>query len=222
MDLSLLKTLNNKLSLTDYLGSAKNSYFSDISNSLMSTVAKSKTAAIESEAAANVGVNVSLSAEAQALLENGNGENSNLSGVQKAAQNFLIGFFDQSGLEIEKLSDEALDLIQGLQDVISGSTATGRDLSTDVAEGKYAGGNKQVYTLTGSGTRLRLAVDYADGKPTKLSVTDITGGQVETAEITLSEDTMTINRTQREYKNGHMTGLVELDPLDVKLYTTAS
>lgn len=215
MDLSLLKTLNYKASLTDYMGGGKAGHFKDVSANLLAIAAKAKAGLIEADAASTI--NVSLSDEAKALLGNGK-NNENITGVQKAGQNFLLSFFDQSDLDIENLSEDVLGLIKGLQDVISASPATGRDLTTDSAEEKYAGGNKKVYTMAGNGSRLRIAIDYTNGKPQKLTITDITGGQVETAEITLSDKDMNVSRTQREYVNGHMTALAELDPISVKLY----
>lgn len=221
MDISSL--LSQRMSLLDYMGQGKSSAFDSASQGVADKVAKIMQIANNSvDQTSAAGINVTLSDEAQALLSQSNGAaDTKLSGVQKGAQNFMMSFFDQSEIDFSKLSDQARDLIQGLGEVIAGSGGTARDISTDAAESKYNAGRK-VYTLTGANTRLRVAVDYVEGKPSKLSVTDITNGQVETAEITLGKQdgvqTMTINRTQREYQYGHMVKLSDIEPLSVDLY----
>lgn len=225
MDISSL--LGQRLSLLDYLGQGKSSAFDAASQGVADKVSKIMELVNTQPQQNDSGISVTLSDEAQALLADSNGDAaSSLTGVQKGAQNFLMSFFDQSGVDFSKLSDEAVDLIQGLGEVIAGSSGTSRDITTDAAESKY-NANRKVYTLTGANTRLRVAIDYGDdGKPAKLSVTDISGGQVETAEITLEEQdgaaTLTINRTQREYQNGHMVKLSDIDPLSVDLYSEAA
>ena len=222
MDLSSLK--GYMPSLADYLGGGKTSYFDSVAQSLSAKTAH-QTAIATGEASGSV--NITLSEEARKILEQGNADNgtSKISGVQKGGQNFLMGFFDKSGLDLANLSDEALDLIQGLQDVVAGSNATQRDLSTDMLESQVSKGDRTAYTLVGNGSRLRIAVQSEDGKPQKLSITDIVNGQVETADITISmEDgkaVMKVDRTQREYSNGHMTTIAKIDPLSVSLYKKA-
>lgn len=225
MDYASLKNVANyTASLVDYMGKGKTDYFSSVAQSMIDSLPSSQKA--QTALDSYTSVNISLSEDAQKLLAAGTTDSSgkaNVSGVQKTAQNFMLSFFDQAGVDFSELDSEALGLIEGLQDVISGTGATVRDLSTDIAEEKY-NANKKVYTLMGNGTRLRLAIDYADGVPSKLSVTDITGGQVETAEITLQKEnnklsTMTIERTQRQYVNGYMTTLDPIEPLVTDLYS---
>ncbi|PZQ47077.1 MAG: hypothetical protein DI551_03915 [Micavibrio aeruginosavorus] len=229
MDLSSLKQYS--ASLVDYIGTGNKKtgtgYFDSVAQNLLNTVSSGLAGSTTDETAASAGEKIELSAEAQALLAAGNksasGENT-ATGVQKIGQNFMMSFFDQSGIDFESLSPDALDLLTGLQDVISGSGVTGRDLSTDTAEMKYNPGRK-VYTLTGTSERLRIAIDYTDGAPSKLSVTDITGGKVETAEITIGTNsngeasTIEISRTQKAYANGHMIDVGAIDPLSVPLYS---
>ncbi len=225
MDISSLKNLSNyRMSLVDFMNNGKSSYFDSVSQGLLDSVAARYGAAAQASEDSATGDKVTLSEEAKALLAATGDNNANLTGVQKAAQNLLIGFFDQSGIDTSKLSNEALDLIEGLQGVIAGSGATARDLTTDSLEMRHGENGKKVYTLLGNGTRLRLAVEYAEDKttPVKLSITDITGAKVETASITITDDegTMRLNidRAQREYRNGHMVNSGEIDPLSVKLY----
>lgn len=221
--MALSNLTGSGLTLSSFIGKGKSQFNGMDAAQLLQTAAGTKAPA-SSGAAVTAGVKVDLSEEAKALLEKSQGnDKSNQSGLQKFAQDFLMSFFDDSGLDFEALSDEAYGLLDGMLGVIEGSGATGRDVTTDIAEQKYANGNKKVYTLTGNGTRLRIAIDYEDSKPSKLSITDITGGVVETAEVTLSKDSsklskIEIERTQREYRNGQMVALNEIDPLSISLY----
>lgn len=207
-------------SLLDYLNNSKTGYFDSVAQNILSTYNTQKNAAATD--AAVKGDTVTLSEEAQKLLAEGADGETALTGVQQGAADFMMSFFDQSGIDLANLSDETLGLLEGLQGVIGGVTATGRDLLTDAAETRYSGGTKKAYTLTGEGQRLRVAMELSDGKPSKLTITDISGGQVETAEITVSEEDgvayMNIDRTQRAYQNGHMVDLEAIEPLSVKLY----
>lgn len=224
MDLTAYKNISGySASLVDYLGKGKTDYFSAVAQNLLSAYSGQP----DQNAADTTGVNITLSQDAQKLLDAGTKDSSGketVTGTQKTAQNLMLGFFDQSGVDFKQLSAQALDIITGLQDVIGASGATTRDFSTDIAEAKY-NPDRKVYTLTGNGTRLRVAVDYKDGAPSKLSITDITGGKVETAEITLGQEdgavSMNIERTQRAYENGHMTTLEEIEPLRFKIYPSA-
>lgn len=225
---SLSSLLGNAPSLLDYMNNGKSGALDAAAQGVaqkVSQIMSLANAAVEDQT--GIGSDITLSEEAKALLADGNGANdSKITGVQKGAQNFMMSFFDESGLDFAKLSDEALDLIQGLGDVIASSGGAVRDISTDAAESKY-NPNREVYTLTGTNARLRVAIDYGtDGKPVKLSVTDIANGQVETAEISLETkdgaQVMTVNRTQREYQHGHMVKLSDIDPLSVDLYTKAA
>jgi hypothetical protein len=227
MDYTSLKNVADyTASLVDYMGKGKTNYFSSVSQNLINRLPGSQTA--QSAIDGYTSVNITLSEDAQKLLASGTTDSSgkaNVSGVQKTAQNFMLSFFDQAGVDFSELTPQALDLIEGLQGVISGAGASVRDMATDIAEEKY-NPDKKVYTLMGQGTRLRLAIEYADGIPSKLSVTDISGGQVETAEITLQTEknklvSMTIDRTQRQYANGHMTTLDPIEPLVTTLYKKA-
>lgn len=224
MDLASL--LSSRPSLIDYLdgGKAGNNMFDGVSKALNQKVEIARNAAAANPALAGQGDNIALSEEAKTLMaQNAGGKNEKLTGIQKGAQNFMMGFFDQSGLEIAKLSDQVLDFIEGLGEVIGGSAATQRDMVTDGMESKASGGEQKAYTLVGTNTRLRISIDYTNGKPQKLSITDITGGSVETAEMTFSKDEdgtqyLNVERTQRQYTNGYITSLEPIEPLEIKLY----
>ena len=225
MDMNALKGLLTMPSLASYLGrdNGTSGLFDTVSQGLTTKIAAAQSK-IDNDGGGSQGT-VTLSDEAKALLEAGNGsDGGKLSGTQKAAQNFLMTFFDQSGIDFEKLSPDAVKFLAGLQDVIAGTSANIRDHATDLAEAKYSNGTKQAYTLAGNGSRLRIGIEYdATGKPLSLSVTDITGSQVETASIRLvgeakSGAAISIERTQREYAHGHMTKSQALDPLEIGLY----
>lgn len=231
MNLSSLINMNMyHSSLADFLGSGKNKAndFTSISQGSLSLIT-ARAAATAQTVAENTGVNINLSEDAQRLLTQAKGADgkSAVTGVQKIAQNFMVGFFDDLGVNFRYLSSEAMNLITGMQDVIAGSDSYARDITTDMAEMRYADGIKKVYTLTGPQSRLRLAIEYEpDGTtPKKLSVTDIHGTRVETAEISLKVENgklthIDVSRSQREYKNGHMVTLEEIEPLSIKLYTS--
>ena len=220
MDIKNMTAYN--ASLLDYLGKGKtNNYFDSMAQTILSAYGAGKEA--EAQAVLDQNVNITLSDEAKALLAKGGELESSLTGVQKGSQDFMMTFFDESGIDLTKLSDEVLSILEGLQGVIGGASATGRDMLTDAAESRYSSGAKKAYTMTGDGQRLRVGIEYTDGKPSKLSITDITGGQVETADITLGVDEdgimrMTIERTQSAYQNGHMIKLDPIEPLSMKLY----
>jgi hypothetical protein len=221
------KYFSTGLSLLNYLNGGTANTYGGISQSVMSAINSRYQNAQAGAANAAAGDVVQLSPEAQALLKTtgGDDQDTKLSGVQKAAQNFLVSFFDQGDADLKKLSPEALTMIEGLQDVIAGNPATGRDVTTDRMEMSNAKGSRKVYTLTGNNSRLRLAIQYGEDKktPVKLTMTDISGGKVETADITLTKDSkgvlqMSIERAQMAYRNGNKVSENKLAPISVKLY----
>jgi hypothetical protein len=223
MDLTSL--LSYRPSLTDYLNGGKSTLFDSVSQGLNAKVEAAQAKAMEAMDKGASGDNVELSEEAKTMIDLANKDNKgNLTGTQKAAQNFMMGFFDQSGLKLADLTDPILDFIEGLNGVIAGSNATTRDVGTDSMEAKLANGDRKAYTLTGANSRLRIAIEYGqDGKPTKLSITDISGGEVETADITFKTDadgkqSLNVERSQREYKSGHLVKLDEIPALSMALY----
>lgn len=223
MDLSSL--LSYRPSLIDYLNGGKSNLFDSVAQGLNAKVEAAQAKAMEAMDKNASGDNVELSAEAKTMIDLANKDNKgNLTGTQKGAQNFMMGFFDQSGLKLANLTDQTLDFIEGLNAVIAGASATTRDMATDNMENKLSNGDRKAYTLTGANSRLRIAIEYGqDGKPSKLSITDISGGEVETAEITFTKDadgkqSLNVERTQREYKSGHLVKLDEIPALSMALY----
>lgn len=226
MDIS---SYRSSLSLVNFLNNSGTQGFSGLSQSLMNALsAKYQSSSQAGGVNTAAGDVVKLSDEAKDLLAQTGGssdDKTQLTGVQKAAQNFLVSFFDESGVDLSKISPQAVTMIGGLQDVIGDSGSTGRDVTTDRMEMSHNKGLRRVYTLTGTNTRLRLSIQYAEDKKTPLTLTmsDIRGGKVDTAEISLAKDKsgvmkLNIERNRQEYKNGHRTGYAALDPIDVRFY----
>lgn len=230
MDLASLKSmLANRPSLIDYMGGGKANLFDGLASANQARSAAAQQQIDESPAATNSSVNVSLSDAARDILarprEDGSA-NSNLSGIQKAAQDFFMSFFDQSGIDLSRLSPETLELIKGFQDVIAGTGPVQRDATTDALEERHQDGARKVYTLVGQGSRLRISIDYDGGKPQKMAITDILNGQVDMANIALEKtggtaQSVLLERTQREYANGSLVDMVTKMPVSLKLYATA-
>lgn len=228
MDLASLKgMLANRSSLVDYMGGGKGSIFDTLAQAR--TAAQANTMAAITAAQEKNGVdNVRLSSEAQAILSAKNADgsaNPALSGVQKGALDLFMSFFDDSDIDLTRLSGETLELIKGFQAVIADSGSVSRDFATDTLEERHHEGNRKVYTLTGAGSRLRIAVDYKDGKPSQLNITDILNGQVEIANITLGEkggkaDSVLLERSQREYLKGSLIDSVTKMPMNLSLYAS--
>lgn len=225
MDISSLKSLlMNRPSLVDYLGNS-----SSASGAL--SAGQQKTQAqiaqlqnlLDNQSA--TGDQVILSEEAQALLSQTTESDSStpVNGVQRGAQSFFMNFLEDVGIDLGKLSDEASSFIQGINQLITDTGATMRDTTTDRMEQEYHKGNRDVYTLLGTNSRLRLAVDYQDDKAAKLTLTDMTGGQVSIAEITVQKTDqgqarLDIARQNREYVNGLLADFQTGAPLSIALY----
>lgn len=166
---------------------------------------------------------VTLSTEAQDLLGKSNQNNTAVNGVQKGAQSFFLNFFEDAGVDFSKLSDDAQSFLQGFNSLISDTGATMRDTTTDRMEQNYSKGNRDVYTLLGTNSRLRIAIDYTDDKAQKLTLTDMNGGQVSIAELTIKNagDKMAsieVARETREYVNGSLSAQAKGTPISLALY----
>lgn len=172
------------------------------------------------------GDQVTLSAEAQALLT-GNAENSEgaaVNGVQKGAQSFFLNFFEDAGVDFSKLSDQAQEFLQGFNTLISDTGATMRDTTTDRMEQEYNKGNRDVYTLLGTNSRLRIAIEYQDDKAQKMTISDMNGGSVSIAELSIknagqANASIEVARQQREYVNGSLADFQTGEPISMALYS---
>lgn len=228
VDLASLKSmLSQRSSLLDYMGNGKTNVFDGLAQSNTARINQMQNLAVSTETGSK-SISVSLSAEAQKILADGSTADGSLSGVQKGAQNFVMSFFDQSGIDLPSLSDETRELIKGFQDVIAGAgSSVSRDITTDMMEENYQAGKRKVYTMVGEGSRLRLTIDYdASGKPQKLGITDILKGDVEIAEISLESrdgkpNGVTVERSQRVYANGSLVDSLTKPPLSLNLYAAA-
>lgn len=176
---------------------------------------------------------VSLSADAQRYLSmqaSGTSANGTATGptgeaAQKGAISFIANFFADSGVNSAKLSDETKKLIAGLSDLITSMTNVAQDSTLDAMTKNYVKGQRESFTLQGDGQRISATVQYEDGKPKSLTVTQSNAGVANTATITLGMDnqgklsTVDINRVQKVYNSfGGFMGSVAADPLTLALY----
>jgi len=225
MDLSSLKNMfAGRPTLANYLGG--DSFNSSALGAANQAVQSRVSALLETANTATAsGDQVTLSAEAQALLaENAEGNGAAVNGVQKGAQSFFLNFFEDAGVDFSKLSDEAQAFLQGFNTLISDTGATMRDTTTDRMEQEYNKGNRDVYTLLGTNSRLRIAVDYQDDKAQKLTITDMNGGSVSIAELTIknagqANASIEVARQQREYVNGSLADFQTGEPISMALYS---
>lgn len=226
MDLSSLKSmLMNRPTLASYLGGDK---FDLSPLGAANQMVQSRVSALLDTAntATPSGDQVTLSAEAQSLLAQSdeNSDGGAVNGVQKGAQSFFLNFFEDAGVDFSKLSEEAQAFLQGFNTLISDTGATMRDTTTDRMEQDYNKGNRDVYTLLGTNARLRIAIDYKDDKAQKMTISDMNGGNVSIAEITIGNVTsanasIEVTRQQREYTNGMLASLTEGEPISMALYS---
>lgn len=224
MDLSSLKMMfSARPTLANYLG---NDSMNSGALGAASQMAQSKISALLDTAnmTSSAGDQVTLSAEAQALMSDSNEGNKAVNGVQKGAQSFFLNFFEDAGVDFSKLSGEAQEFLQGFNTLISDTGATMRDSTTDRMEQDYNKGNRDVYTLMGPNSRLRIAIDYQDDKAQKMTLTDMNGGNVSIAEISIknagqASASIEISRELREYVNGSLAEMKKGDPLSMALYS---
>ncbi len=224
MDLSSLKMMfSARPTLANYLG---NDSFNSSALGAASQIMQSKVSALLDTAntTSTSGDQVTLSAEAQALLADSNEGNKAVNGVQKGAQSFFLNFFEDAGVDFSKLSDEAQEFLQGFNTLITDTGATMRDSTTDRMEQNYNKGNRDVYTLMGTNARLRIAIDYKDDKAQKMTITDMNGGNVSIAELSIANAgkanaSIEVSREIREYVNGNLADMKKGEPISMALYS---
>ncbi len=223
MDLSSLKMMfSSRPTLANYLG---NDSFNSSALGAASQIMQSKVSALLDTAntTSAAGDQVTLSAEAQALLADSNEGNKAVNGVQKGAQSFFLNFFEDAGVDFSQLSEEAQEFLQGFNTLITDTGATMRDSTTDRMEQDYNKGNRDVYTLMGTNSRLRIAIDYKDDKAQKMTITDMNGGNVSIAELSIANAgkanaSIEVSREIREYVNGNLADMKKGEPISMALY----
>ncbi len=223
MDLSSLKMMfSARPTLANYLG---NDSLNSGALGAASQIMQSKVSAMQGTAntTSAAGDQVTLSAEAQALLADSNEGNKAVNGVQKGAQSFFLNFFEDAGVDFSQLSDEAQNFLQGFNTLITDTGATMRDSTTDRMEQDYNKGNRDVYTLMGTNSRLRIAIDYQDDKAQKMTITDMNGGNVSIAELSIANAgkanaSIEVSREIREYVNGNLADMKKGEPISMALY----
>ncbi len=75
----------------------------------------------------------------------------------------------------------------------------------------------------GTNSRLRIAIDYKDDKAQKMTLTDMNGGNVSIAELTIknagqANASIEVSRELREYVNGNLADMKKGEPISMALY----
>jgi hypothetical protein len=180
---------------------------------------------------------VSLSPQAQALLAQAKtraGTSSQapeaaLNKVQSNAQAFIANFFDANNIDISKASDETISLFQGLSELINDMQSPTSNGAIDNAMRKDSNGTRSSITLQESGHTVSFVIKYEGGKPSSMTVTNVTGSTAETAVIKLGKDadgkfaSLNVTSEKNTYNRfGGKTGGVVRDALNFDLYKTDS
>lgn len=139
--------------------------------------------------------------------------------------NFISKFFEDNGVNMDGLSDQSQQLLDGLAELVAGLGPVSRDTQIDEMTKNYVKGQRESFTLQGDGVRLSAVVQLDNGVPQSLTVTQLQGGVASIATFTLTKDTdgkangINISRVQKEY--GSLGGLVaanEAEPLSLSLH----
>ncbi len=179
-----------------------------------------------------LGDTISLSAQAQAMLATqgaaatgGTGDADGGKSAKAGATDFIAKFFESNGIDTDKLSEDAQNLLKGIDKIIDNMSGVTRDAGFDNMTSSYVRGQRQSFTLSGNGQRLTATVQYDNGKPVSLTVSNVQGGTATSAAMTLGMDsagkpsTIEISRTEKKYNSmGAIMSTVAGDPLSVELY----
>jgi len=230
---SLTSLMTGQKSLVDYLNT-NNSTSSWYTKGTGSTT--NNASLVDTLNGDDSGDTVSLSAQARQLLAQAQSKNTTsttstataastaTSKALTGAKNFLTQFFTDSGIDLSKASDETVSLIKGIQKVINDSGATAQDTTIDGMTAKASHGNRKSFTIAGTDQRISLTVTYAQGKPTKMTVTESVNGKTTTAAITVKStngtpSTIDVDRMQKAYNRfGGMIGSSKSALLTLDVY----
>lgn len=171
----------------------------------------------------SIGDTLSLSTTAQGMAQaGGTGDDSK---AKNGAKAFLLNFFQDKGVDVAKLSDDAIALLQGIDDMITDMGGAVQDSTVDTMTANYVKGQRQSYTLTGQDQRLSFTVQYENGKPASMAVMHIQGKIATRAVISLTENAagiptgINVQSVQKEYGSfGNNTATNIGEELDLKLY----
>lgn len=231
---SLTSLMTGQKSLVDYLNTnnATSSWYTKGTGTTSTS-----TSLVDTLNGDDSGDTVSLSAQAQQLLAQAQSKNATsttttatstaTSKALTGAKNFLTKFFTDSGINLSKASDETVSLIKGIQKVIDDSGATAQDTTIDGMTAKASHGNRKSFTIAGTDQRISLTVTYAQGKPTKMTVTESVNGKTTTAAITVKStngtpSTIDVDRVQKAYNRfGGMIGSSKSALLTLDVYATS-
>ncbi|HEY8964753.1 MAG TPA: hypothetical protein VIN59_09855 [Alphaproteobacteria bacterium] len=172
-----------------------------------------------------IGDMLTLSPAAQSLMSQQSVSNEEGEKARQGAKEYLVGFLHDSGVDISKLSDDAMAVFQGIDDMIADMGNAAQDTAVDQATAAFVKGQRQSYTLKSDTERMSFTVQYENGKPASMTVTHIQGSAATTAVISLTKDSsgnlsgLHIESTQKNYSSsGTKIGSMDNDALDMKLY----
>ncbi len=218
MDISSL--LFNRPSLANYLdGGSKSGGFS---GSYSSSTALTQSLFDDGGAGGNSAVSLNLSAEAQAIMAQYNGGQQSSGQSTEEAQRFLLEFFADGGIDLENLSAEAEEFLDGLLQVIENMGASGRDAGTDALEKQASKGERDVYTLLGDNRRFRIAIEKGDDGKSTLSIVDIGGDKADIAKVTIGKNQsgatiIHVEHAKESFSHGKRIDRAEQEPLMIKV-----
>lgn len=163
---------------------------------------------------------IDLSPEAQEMLADSNTSGGNTP-IQNAQAHFL-SFFEDSGVDLSNLSDEASELLEGIVSFLEESGMTGREATTDSLEQKASNGERDVYTLVGEGRRIRIAVEENDTGQKILTLTDINGKTADIAQFLIEKDedgktNINLTRSKEKFAHGRLIEREEKSPITIEV-----
>lgn len=227
-----MSTINYpNLSLTNYLGNSTK----DTSSSASTAAATGQSITRMPSLADYLGADadtVSFSSMAQSLSASGGTSLSTFTpdsdggaAAKVGCGDFISNFLESSGVDMDNLSADAQKLLDGLADLIANMGAVTQDTKIDGMTKAYVKGQRESYTLQGDGNRLSATIQYTNGVPQSLTVTQLQGSVANTAVFTLGRDdagklnSIDVQRVQKEYSGlGGLVGTNEADPLSLALY----
>lgn len=206
-------------SLVDYLnqdkGSTSNLFDYRSSQQVTDILSLANTQGAQSDAYV-----IDISPEAQEMLKQEQAQSGNQS-LQNAQAHFL-SFFEESGIDLDALSGEAAELLSGMLAFIAESGATGRDAKTDALEAQVSEGKRDVYTLTGSERRIRLAIEDDNAGQKVLTLTDLYDNTADIAAFSIEkneagDDVIKLVRSNETFTNDKRTDRQEQPPITLKV-----
>jgi len=226
--MSIASTTGTPLSLVDYLYSSKpGSQAASPASGIFGSVTGGLAGYLN---AADGGDSFTLSPTAQNLMAQQNVTAASSDGgvaAKDQAQNFLLGFFDESGVDLDKLSGDAIALLKGIEEMATDMGNVTQGTTVDRMTSNYTKGQRKSFTLEGAGERLSFTVQYKDGKPASMTILEVHGQVATNATISLTKDAtgklsgIHVDSVQKQYSSfGTKISSHEKDDLDLDLYAS--